>query len=139
MSESQNITENEWSKENPPKIEYIENNRGNNDILCENNIYQLKSSGKLNALFRCRQCCASISLATCPETVENKVKYVVKEPFEVKNLNIKHKTTCTAKKDDAYLNNRKLVHEVRKEILLNPLTSLQQAFEARTSREVYSK
>ena len=54
-----------YSKSRPPKIEYIENNHGNKDIVCLNYIYQLKQKpGKNSAQFRCRVYGASISLAT---------------------------------------------------------------------------
>ena len=52
-----------------PSIEFTENNRGGLDIRCENYIYQIKTTGKQKALYRCptkkpNQCFASISLKT---------------------------------------------------------------------------
>ena len=44
--------------------------------------------------------------------------------------------TTMARKDDEYLFNRKMIHEVRKEVSLNSLITLQQAFEAKTSLAV---
>ena len=36
-----------------PSIEFIENNRRGLYIRCENYIYQIKTTGKQNALYRC--------------------------------------------------------------------------------------
>ena len=52
-----------------PNIEFTENNRGGLDIRCENYIFQVKTTGKKAALYRCptkkpNQCFASISLKT---------------------------------------------------------------------------
>ena len=48
-----------------PNIEFTENNRGGLDIRCENYIFQVKTTGKKAALYRCptkkpNQCLASI-------------------------------------------------------------------------------
>ena len=78
-----------YSKSIPPKIEYIENNSGDKGILFLNFIYLLKpKTGKKSAQFRCRQCGASITMATYQKVTDEMEGYAVKETFEATNLNI---------------------------------------------------
>ena len=88
-----------------PNIEFTENNRGGLDIRCENYIFQVKTTGKKAALYRCptkkpNQCFASISLKTrLPEGSDSPE---VIQPFQVTNLNLNHVEGCNPKPNDFF-------------------------------------
>ena len=88
-----------------PNIEFTNNNRGGLDIRCENYIFQVKTTGKKAALYRCptkkpNQCFASISLKTrLPEGSDSPE---VIQPFQVTNLNLNHVEGCNPKPNDFF-------------------------------------
>ena len=83
-------------------IEYVYNNAGRKDLICNNYQFYRKSLGKSSACFRCSQkgCYASISLKTEIKIIDGTETPVVVEPFRIKSTNWNHKEGCLPKLDD---------------------------------------
>ncbi len=119
-----------------PYIEFTNNNRGGLDIRCENYIFQVKTTGKKAALYRCptkkpNQCFASISLKTClPEGSDSPE---VIQPFQVTNLNLNHVEGCNPKPND-FFEERSFIKNVKETVTKNPLIPPQQLYEQERSK-----
>jgi len=119
-----------------PNIEFTNNNRGGLDIRCENYIFQVKTTGKKAALYRCptkkpNQCFASISLKTrLPEGSDSPE---VIQPFQVTNLNLKHVEGCNPKPND-FFEERSFIKNVKETVTKNPLIPPQQLYEQERSK-----
>ena len=69
-----------FSVENPPELEYVDNNKGKNkDIRCLNYVFRLKTAGKKTCNYLCtgKICCASISLKSITIGEINKAQKTV--------------------------------------------------------------
>ena len=104
-----------YSLENPPKFEFVVNNKGAKDIRCLNYVFRLKTDGKRSWNYFCtsHNCTASLSLKA-----EGKTK--LSEPFILERLNLKHKDNCQSKLDDHFVT-KKFFQQVKTEIKQNPL------------------
>lgn len=123
-----------FTVENPPDIEYTDNNQGGKDLRCLNYLYYQKTCGKKSSSFVCtgKGCYASISLKT--HLVEGEDTPKVDEPFVFTNLNLKHKENCLPKSDDQFTV-REFLQKVKKVVSQNPLLPTHQIYESQRAEE----
>ena len=104
----------------------LSNNRCKPSLKYNNFHFLFKSMGKIACGFRCAtpKCYASISL----KVESNEILL----PYVILNLNEKHNEKCI-QKPESFFEIRKILSQVRTEIVENPTKPVQQIFESHRS------